>query len=97
MLFSYWPPYATDEDPRNPISMVGLVICGISLTYMITVGLGLFIYNLLRPAPEEQLAPVQVRAQRYAETAGRDAEYVWDDTLECEADAEEAFIARQMY
>jgi hypothetical protein len=95
LLVSYWPPYPHDGEPRNPISFVGLVICLAAVTYMFSVGVGFFIYNLLHPGRDEREDPVRKRALRYRESTKED--YLFDDTIECEADADEAFIARQIY
>jgi len=95
LLFGYWPPFAEGDEPRNPISLVGMVICIVALTYMFTVGLGLFVYNLVKPAVEEKVDPLKKRAWRYARMRP-EAEYLFDDMMECEEDADEAFVARQM-
>ena len=96
MLFGYWPPYPQDGEPRNPISMVGFVICCIALGYMFTVGIGLFIYNLFKPGSDDRVNPLQERAWRYARVRSK-SEYLLDDSVVCEADADEAYLARHLY
>ncbi|MGI8908232.1 MAG: hypothetical protein ACR2IE_17300 [Candidatus Sumerlaeaceae bacterium] len=95
LMFGYWPPFAQGEEARNPISLVGMVIFGVAVIYMFSVGLGLFLYNLLRPAVEEKVHPVRQRAWKYARMRP-DAEYLFDETLESEQDADEAFVARMI-
>lgn len=97
LLFGYWPPYPHDGEPRNPISLVGLVICLVALAYMFTVGLGLFVYNLFKPGTEEKVDPLRERAWRYSRMRAARQDYLFDNTLECEDDAEEAYLARQLY
>ncbi len=93
MLFTYWPPYATPGERANPVSLVGAYITGFAVAYMIMVGLIMFIYSLLKPAVHEEPHPLQARAQRYARirTVGP---YLFDGTISCEADADEAELAR---
>lgn len=97
MALIYWPPYAVGRDPANPISVVGCWITGFSVAYMIVVGLGLFAYSLLRPQRSEVVAvpPVAARAARYR-VQDRSA-YLFDDTITCEEEADEAQLARQLY
>lgn len=95
MLFGYWPPYAKDGERANPVSMVGAWITGIALTYMIVVGIILFLYNLAKPAGAEPMDPLRLRARRYSSLRSREA-YLFDSSISCEADADEAELARQL-
>jgi len=97
MLLGYWPPYAPPGKKANPVSLVGAWITGGSLAYMVLVGLGFFIYNLLRPGKAEEPNPLVERAERYAQVRGvRRSAYLWDETICCEEDAAEADLARQI-
>jgi hypothetical protein len=94
LLFSYWPPYPHDGEPRNPISFVGLVICLVAVTYMFSVGVGFFVYTMFRPGKDDREDPLRKRASRYKLSAKND--YLFDETIGCEADADEAYIAWQL-
>ena len=96
LLIGYWPPVSNGSVPSNPISLVGLWICGCSLVYMFIVGLGFFIYSLVKPTPPEFVSPLARRAERYRMLENNQI-YLFDEELTEEADAEEAWLARQLY
>jgi hypothetical protein len=102
LLASYWPPVSAFGKPANPVSKVGLWMAGSALVYMVVVGLGIFCYNLWKPggrhagtAAAEERSMV-LRARRYASMKKR-TRYIFDNTICCERDAEEALLARDLY
>jgi hypothetical protein len=100
LLGSYWPPVSAGGEPANPVSKVGLWMVAASLFYMIAVGVGMFFYNLCKPGRDEPAAPedrrsMVLRARRYASMKKR-TRYIFDNTICCERDAEEALLARDM-
>lgn len=58
LMLAYWPPVENGA-MADPIGFAGLGIVGASLAYMLVVGLGLRLYNQLRP-PVQPL-PLQSR------------------------------------
>lgn len=101
LLTSYWPPVEAYGKPPNPVSRLGLWMAGSALVYMVVVGVFVFLYNLWRPgsraAKTKNVEPgVVVRARRYASMKRR-TRYIFDNTIACEDDAEEAIRARDMY
>lgn len=74
---------------------------GIAVLYMVVVGVSVFLYNLIKPATdapglETREAGAVSRARRYASMKKR-TRYIFDNTICCEADAEEAMRARDLY
>lgn len=100
LLASYWPPVEAYDRPPNPVSRLGLWIAAGSMIYMIVVGAIIFFYNLWRPGStvrtEGKEPALVVRARRYASMKKR-TRYIFDNTILCEQDAEEALRAREMY
>lgn len=100
LLTSYWPPVSAFGRPANPVSRLGLWMAGGALCYMVVVGVGIFLYNRWKPG---RLDPrlvdnrsIVLRARRYASMKKR-TRYIFDNTICCERDAEEAMRARDMY
>jgi hypothetical protein len=97
LLLAYWPPYSTSAGTKpNPVSLVGLWICGFSVAYMFLVGAGFFVYNLLRPPQPEQQSHLAERADRYRAAEGNHL-YLFDQTICSHDDADEAWLVRQLY
>ncbi len=101
LLSTYWPPIVAHGKPANPVSQLGLWMAGLALLYMVVVGIAIFVYNLARPAtvPPEIISkePGAVsRARRYA-CMKRKTRYIFDNTICCESDAEDAIRARDLY
>lgn len=102
LMLSYWPPVRTGEIPANPAGKLGMWLTVGSITYIIVVSIGVFLYNCVRPTARlEKLASgsepgTVTRARRYASMKRR-TRYIFDDTIYCERDAEEAMAARNMY
>lgn len=100
LLASYWPPVSAFGRPANPVSRLGLWMAGSALAYMVIVGVGIFLYNLWKPhrvdarlVDERSLV---LRVRRYSSMKRR-TRYIFDNTICCEYDAEEARVAREMY
>ncbi len=101
LLATYWPPIKAHGEPANPVSQLGLWLCAGALLYMVVVGLFIFFYNLLRPSnvmqkPEPNASGAVSRARRYASMKKR-TRYIIDNTIRCEADADDAIHARDLY
>ena len=97
LLISHWPPYSPGAGIRaNPVSVVGLWVCGFSVTYMILVGAGFFVYNLLRPPQPEVQSHLAERADRYRAAEGNQL-YLFDETICSHDHADEAWLVRQLY
>jgi len=103
LLFSYWPPVKAYGHPPNPISRLGMWIVMTSVSYMVVVGVGIFLYNLWRPGglhssrSRATAEPaIALRARRYASMKKR-TRYIFDCTICSERDADEAMAARDLY
>ncbi len=99
ILGSYWPPVEAYGRPANPVSKLGLWMVIAALIYMVVVGIGVFLYSLWKPgrfARYDDTRPLVVRARRYASMKRR-TRYIFDNTITCEEDAEEAIHARNLY
>lgn len=100
ILGSYWPPVEAWGKPANPVSKVGMWMAAAALAYMVVVGVGIFLYNLWKPGSRftrsEDTRPLVVRARRYASMKKR-TRYIFDNTVCCENDADEAIRARDLY
>ena len=104
LLASYWPPIAVGDEPANPASKLGLWMAGGALVYMVVIGIGIFFYNLWRPgaamARSAQAVTrepgVVLRARRYASMKKR-TRYIFDNTISCPQDADDALRARDLY
>ena len=101
LMTSYWPPIAAHGRPANPISQVGMWVVVSALVYMIIVGLGFFLHNLRNPTvkvarDDGHRAGVLSRARRYASMKKR-TYYIFDSTIRCARDAEDAMEARKLY
>src|SRR5690606_22719285 len=74
LLGSYWPPVSAFGKPANPVSKLGLWMSASALTYMVVVGVGIFLYNLWKPGgrdgddvlPGRRDDGVLLRMRRYA-------------------------------
>lgn len=101
LMTAYWPPIRVNEYPPNPVSRFGLWMVAGALIYMVVVGILIFVYNLRHPLPrsrgsrDEDNALVW-RARRYASMKRR-TRYIFDNTICCQKDAEEAQRARDLY
>lgn len=101
LLTGYWPPVPAHGEPANPISQIGLWLAGGALFYMVVVGVGIFVYNLMHPSSrigrgDHHPDGAVLRARRYAAMKRR-TYYIFDDTIHCEKDAEDAMKARDLY
>lgn len=101
LLTTYWPPVSAYGRPPNPISRIGLWVSVVALVYMIVVGVVIFAYNLCRPgskgSDDQHLdCGVVSRARRYASMKKRTF-YIFDKTIRCAKDAEDAMKARKLY
>lgn len=104
LLLSYWPPVSAFGKPANPASKLGLWMAVGALVYMVVIGIGIFLYNLWRPGAAAARSArvvtkepgVVMRAQRYAAMKKR-TRYIFDYTISCEQDADDALRARDLY
>jgi len=101
LLLGYWPPVSAHGHRPNPVSQLGLWLVAGALIYMVVVGIGAFLYHLIRPAPrfrelDHPRSGVISRARRYASMKRR-TYYIFDDTIRCQQDAEDAMRARELY
>lgn len=51
LMLAYWPPIKNGA-MGDPVGFCGLGIVGASIAYMFFVGVGVKIYNIMRPLPE---------------------------------------------
>jgi len=101
LLLGYWPPVSAHGHRPNPVSQIGLWLVAGALIYMVVVGIGAFLYHLFKPAPhfteiDHPHQGVITRARRYASMKRR-TYYIFDDTIRCQQDAEDAMKARELY
>lgn len=101
LLVTYWFPSQSRPAAVNPVARLGFWLVYAALIYMVVVGLALWVHRTVRPAarPEPDSAldsGVVSRARRYASMRKR-TYYIFDNTLHCARDAEEAMEARRLY